>query len=81
LEFHFDKIPPTFEEIAANNPKVQNGGHYHPPDCEARSKLAIIIPYRAREHHLRALLWHLHPILQRQQIYYKIFVVEQVYAI
>lgn len=53
------------------------GGHYRPPDCIARHRVAIIVPYRDREKHLRLFLHHLHPILQRQQLDYTIFVIEQ----
>ena len=80
LTLQFNGTPPTFDEIARDNPNLKKGGFYFPSNCIARSKLAVIIPYRAREHHLRVLLAHLHPILQRQQLYYKIFVVEQVKA-
>lgn len=41
-------------------------------------KIAIIIPYRDREDHLITLLSYLHPILQRQQLDYRIYVTEQV---
>lgn len=53
------------------------GGRYKPPDCKAHYKVAIVIPYRDREEHLRIFLKHMHPFLQRQQIEYGIFVVEQ----
>ena len=33
--------------------------------------------YRDREDHLQVFLHHLHPILQRQQLDYRIFIVEQ----
>uniref|UniRef100_H2ZJ93 Galactosyltransferase N-terminal domain-containing protein n=1 Tax=Ciona savignyi TaxID=51511 RepID=H2ZJ93_CIOSA len=70
--------PPTFEEIAHQNQRLQNGGFYPgPEDCEARSSIAIIIPYRDREDHLRYLLHYLHGILQRQQSKYIVVVVEQ----
>lgn len=54
------------------------GGLYRPADCNARHHAAIVVPYRKRPRHLRALLDHLHPFLQRQQIHYRIYVVEQV---
>ena len=53
------------------------GGRYHPPNCQAHYKVAIIIPYRDREEHLQLFIQHMHPFLQRQQIDYGIFVVEQ----
>ena len=33
--------------------------------------------FRSRVHHLNAFLHHIHPILQRQQLNYQIFVIEQ----
>ena len=39
---------------------------------------AIVIPYRKREEQLKIYLKHMHPILQRQQLHYRIFVIEQV---
>lgn len=58
-------------------PLLGPGGRYHPPNCQAHYKVAIIIPYRNREEHLRLFIQHMHPFLQRQQIDYGIFVVEQ----
>ncbi|XP_037128079.1 beta-1,4-galactosyltransferase 3-like [Syngnathus acus] len=69
--------PPTLEEIGKRSASVLPGGLYHPPDCEAQHRVAIVVPYRKRAMHLRALLCHLHPFLQRQQIHYRIYVVEQ----
>uniref|UniRef100_H2ZR15 Beta-1,4-galactosyltransferase n=1 Tax=Ciona savignyi TaxID=51511 RepID=H2ZR15_CIOSA len=79
LQFHFNQTPPSFEWTAQNNRNLKPGGFYNPPNCIARYRIAIIIPHRSREIHLRALMWHLHPILQRQQIYYKVYVIQQAY--
>ena len=57
---------------------VLYGGRWHPIDCIARYHVAIIIPFRDRETHLMIFLKHMHPILQRQQINYGIYVIEQV---
>lgn len=62
---------------AMYGPSLQPGGRFHPSDCQAHYKVAIIIPYRDREEHLRVFLRNMHPFLQRQQIDYGIFVVEQ----
>ncbi|KAK4306313.1 hypothetical protein Pmani_021864 [Petrolisthes manimaculis] len=71
------KEVPSLEIQAQNHPELSVGGHYQPPSCLANQSVAIIIPYRDRLHHLTNLLYHLHPILQRQMIEYTIFVVEQ----
>ncbi|MCI4387394.1 hypothetical protein PGIGA_G00073770 [Pangasianodon gigas] len=69
--------PLSLEEIKEKNPLVTPGGHYRPPDCEPRHHTAIVVPYRNRQSHLRTLLYHLHPFLQRQQIHYGIYIVHQ----
>ncbi|XP_046885795.1 beta-1,4-galactosyltransferase 3 [Hypomesus transpacificus] len=67
----------TFAEVQRKNPLVVRGGRYRPPDCEAQHRTAIIIPHRNREHHLKFLLYYLHPFLQRQQLNYGIYVIHQ----
>lgn len=56
----------------------KTGGEWQPADCVARYHMAIIIPFRDRDFHLKALLHHIIPILRRQLIHFRIFVVEQV---
>ena len=68
----------TAKEIWNRNLDIQYGGRFHPSSCLARHKVAIIIPYRDREEHLLTLLNFLHPLLQRQQLDYTVFVIEQV---
>uniref|UniRef100_A0A3P8V8A7 Beta-1,4-galactosyltransferase n=1 Tax=Cynoglossus semilaevis TaxID=244447 RepID=A0A3P8V8A7_CYNSE len=70
-------LPVTFEDTKKANPKVGPGGHYQPPDCVPEQKVAVIIPFRNRDEHLKYWLYYLHPILQRQQLYYTIFVINQ----
>lgn len=67
----------TLEEIQAENPKVHRG-RYHPEECKALQRVAILIPHRNREKHLMYLLEHLHPFLQRQQLDYGIYTIHQV---
>ena len=57
---------------------IQPGGMWKPSSCVARQRTAIIIPFRNREKHLEILLFYLLPVLKRQQIDFRIFVVEQV---
>nr|XP_009858040.1 beta-1,4-galactosyltransferase 2 isoform X1 [Ciona intestinalis]XP_018666899.1 beta-1,4-galactosyltransferase 2 isoform X2 [Ciona intestinalis] len=79
LEFKFNTTPPSFEHTTLHNQNLHPGGSYFPEGCVPRHRVAIIIPHRSREVHLKALMWHLHPILQRQQIYYKVYVIQQAY--
>ncbi|XP_025016574.1 beta-1,4-N-acetylgalactosaminyltransferase bre-4 isoform X2 [Tetranychus urticae] len=58
-------------------PDIETGGCFRPKNCIARQKVAIIVPYRDRELHLRILIHNLHPMLQRQQIDYCIYIIEQ----
>ena len=69
------KYIPEWDEIDAG--KTTTGGCWQPKDCYQRQNVAIIIPYKNREEHLRALLSTLHPILQRQNTAYCIYVAEQ----
>jgi hypothetical protein len=53
------------------------GGHYTPLHCQARHRVLIIVPYKDRLHNLNFFLYHMHPLLQRQELEYRILVVEQ----
>ncbi|XP_067893101.1 beta-1,4-galactosyltransferase 2 isoform X1 [Heterodontus francisci] len=67
----------TMEKVQRENPEVQEGGKYKPSDCIAKQRVAIIIPFRHREHHLKFWLHYLHPILRRQKINYGIYIINQ----
>jgi Galactosyltransferase. len=71
------KNSPSLDELEKKFPMLEPGGHYQPQECEARDRVAIIVPYRDRAQHLRTLLLNLHPFLQHQQLDYGIFVTEQ----
>lgn len=74
---HVSKTPPELSVVERAFTEVKPGGRGWPTNCTARHRVAIVIPYRDRLHHLLTLLYNLHPILLRQQIDYQIFVVEQ----
>ncbi|XP_055514469.1 beta-1,4-galactosyltransferase 2-like isoform X2 [Leucoraja erinacea] len=76
LRITFDQEQ-SLEEIGELNPYVTLGGRYKPKDCEPLQRIAIIIPFRNRDHHLRHWLYYLLPILRRQQGEYGIFIIEQ----
>ncbi|XP_041845509.1 beta-1,4-galactosyltransferase 1 [Melanotaenia boesemani] len=67
----------SLDQIKKDNPNVQLGGRYQPKDCEALQKVAIIIPFRNRDEHLKFWLHYLHPILQRQQLDYGVYIINQ----
>uniref|UniRef100_A0A8D0GEF5 Beta-1,4-galactosyltransferase n=1 Tax=Sphenodon punctatus TaxID=8508 RepID=A0A8D0GEF5_SPHPU len=70
--------PMSLERVQRENPDVREGGRYSPPDCLPRQKVAILIPFRHREHHLKYWLHYLHPILRRQKVAYGIYIINQV---
>ncbi|KAM7099634.1 beta-1,4-galactosyltransferase 2 isoform 1-T5 [Molossus nigricans] len=69
--------PMPLERVQRENPGVLLGGRYTPPDCTPAQTVAVIIPFRHREHHLRYWLHYLHPILRRQRLRYGIYVINQ----
>ncbi|KAM4642818.1 beta-1,4-galactosyltransferase 2 isoform 1-T2 [Discoglossus pictus] len=69
--------PMSMERVQRENPDVTEGGRYTPPDCQAKEKVAIIIPFRHRDHHLKYWLHYLHPILRRQKVAYGIYIINQ----
>ena len=76
------QIPPENYSLFLNSsfhPQVQWGGKFHPSNCSARHKVAIILPYRDRLKILEHFLFHMHRILQRQQLNYQFYVCEQAY--
>ncbi|KAM7057520.1 beta-1,4-galactosyltransferase 3-like [Molossus nigricans] len=68
----------TMEQMVEKNPLVKLGGQYQPPDCWTQHHTAVVVPYYGQAKHLQHLLYHLHPFLQRQQLHYAIYVVNQV---
>ncbi|KAK7480881.1 hypothetical protein BaRGS_00027882 [Batillaria attramentaria] len=68
-----EQVPTLLEERFSF---LKPGGDYHPPDCTAQQRTAIIIPYRDRWIHLHILLYNLIPFLVRQQASFTIFVIE-----
>lgn len=53
------------------------GGEWQPKHCTSRFLVAIIVPYRTREEHLRKFMSYIHPFIQKQNIHYKIYLIEQ----
>lgn len=72
-----DKTLQTMEAIEKKY-EMMKDGKYKPKNCTARQKVAILIPFRDRENHLRIFLNHMHAFLMKQQLEYGIYVVEQV---
>jgi len=69
---------PSMQVLEKLYPDLEDGGHGQPKFCKARHRVAIIIPYRDRDTHLRIFLHNLHSFLRKQELDYGIFVVEQI---
>ncbi|XP_052809109.1 beta-1,4-N-acetylgalactosaminyltransferase bre-4-like [Mya arenaria] len=62
--------PPVLQDVSPS-------GAWSPKSCVARQRIAIIIPFRDRQKHLDILVYNLVPVLKRQKVAFRIFVVEQ----
>ena len=69
-------------EQGFSNYSLRVGGKWMPkrlePNYIERNKLAIIVPYRDRLTNLEIFLKNIHPFLMRQNIYYKVYLVEPI---
>lgn len=72
-----ESIPSLPELESKLAPTLQLGGIFVPFKCRPMHRVAIIVPFRDRQIHLKMFLRHMHPFLQRQHLHYGIFVVEQ----
>ncbi|CAM9161981.1 unnamed protein product, partial [Lampetra fluviatilis] len=67
----------TVNEVTRSLPDVTLGGHWRPARCRPRQRVAIIIPFLVGEFHLSFWLRYVHPMLQRQQIEYRVYLINQ----
>lgn len=67
----------SYDRLGTLYPSLEPGGLWRPPNCSARHRVALVVPYRDRDDHLRIFLRNIHAFLQRQQIDYGVYVVEQ----
>ena len=70
---------PSVGELELQHTELEVGGSWAPVSCIPRHRVAVIVPFRDREEHLRVFLNVIHPMLQRQLLQYTIFVAEQVH--
>ena len=68
---------PTYLEVEGENRNLQPGGESSPESCQANFNVAIIVPYRDRSEQLLVFLRHLHPFLRKQELHYRIYIVNQ----
>ncbi|XP_061423765.1 beta-1,4-galactosyltransferase 2-like isoform X3 [Lethenteron reissneri] len=77
MNVSFVKTPQSLEAIEKSNPDVELGGQFRPSNCIPSQKVAIIVPFRHRDDHLKHWLYYLHPILQRQRVEYGVYIINQ----
>ena len=72
--------PYELEEIEAELKPlgIKEGGLFSPSKCQARQRVAIIVPYRYRERNRKVFIRHMHKFLSDQLIEYGIYLVEPV---
>ncbi|XP_053965175.1 beta-1,4-N-acetylgalactosaminyltransferase bre-4 [Anastrepha ludens] len=56
---------------------LKPGGSFEPHDCIPKDYVAIVVPFRDRYAHLAVFLRNIHPFLMKQNIAYRIFLIEQ----
>lgn len=58
---------------------VSSGGEWMPKDCIPQHHTAIIVCYRNRPEQLQIFLYHMHSFLQKQNMHYQIYIIEQTF--
>ena len=66
------------QALQSRFPTVTVGQGWTPTNCNPKFKIAIIVPFRDREAHLRIFLSNLIPFLQLQQNSFQVFIIDQV---
>ena len=69
---------PSLETLKTKYPDVSVGGEMSPGKCLSLANVAIVVPYRNRQGQLRMFLNHMHRLLQKQKIHYRIYIINQV---
>lgn len=64
-------------EAVLDTTNLKIGGEFVPPNCKPSFSTAIIVPYRDRDKQLKDFLTYIHLFLGKQNIHYRIYIVEQ----
>ncbi|KAG4068135.1 hypothetical protein HA402_001560 [Bradysia odoriphaga] len=67
----------SYQSDIFDSAEIELGGAYQPKRCKPLFSTAVIVPYRQREKQLQAFLIYMHNYLRKQNIDYRIFVIEQ----
>ena len=68
----------TISEIKREHPDMESGGVWQPTHCQSRWRIALIIPLRDREEHLKIFIRNIIPFLKKQEAHFTIFAIEEV---
>ncbi len=76
INVNVTEMPIKEIESFLKNISINLGGFSSPKECSSNAKVALVIPYRNRDHNLKIFLKHIHPFLSKQQLDYGIYLVE-----
>ena len=70
-------ILPLSQVAAKLQARDGQGGEGKPSNCTSNHEVAVIVPYRERPAQLSVFLSNIHPMLIKQQLHYRIYLVNQ----
>jgi len=76
------RFSPLLQDVALSEVEdelgwLTPGGEWSPRSCITNDHVALVIPYRNRLSQLTVFLRNLHPMLRRQELHYRIYLVNQ----
>ncbi|CAH0578950.1 unnamed protein product [Chrysodeixis includens] len=74
MSLHNWEVPKRFDDFSA---KDLVNGSYVPAHCNPKFSVAILVTYRNRQSQLDIFLPYMHNFLRKQDIHYKIYLIEQ----
>ncbi|XP_065834970.1 beta-1,4-galactosyltransferase 2-like [Oscarella lobularis] len=72
-----ENVHVDLDAMRKENKDLEEGGHFRPLNCTPQSSIAVIIPFRDREAHLKVFLHYMLPMFKRQLLEFRIYVIEQ----
>jgi beta-1,4-galactosyltransferase 1 len=69
--------PVSLEDVESRYPTMVPGHGWRPEGCVPRWTIAVIIPFRNRQHHLNIFLRNFLRVLMQQRVGFHVFVIEQ----
>ncbi|XP_013188218.1 beta-1,4-N-acetylgalactosaminyltransferase bre-4 [Amyelois transitella] len=71
------EVPRSSKEIGNFSAQGIVDGSFMPENCQPMFSVAILVTYRNRQRHLDVFLPYMHNFLRKQNIHYKIYLIEQ----